>query len=333
MFVPSIECGGHRCSEKEKYNSSASSSYVEDGERVQKYYQTVSGYGIVGNETLHLGSLEIQDQQFIEMKVYGTIWPDPGVELFDSVLGLAYTTTRMDNWDPNYLDSPFRQIVRHGLLDRNMFSLSLATNGGEGDLTFGGVNEDFLEEGTLTSHKMVPDNATDWQIKVSSARLQAPDGTVLEEETYNNKTVAWLHSAYPGIFLPHKQAIHILQHLQKDITYDKCTHLPTIPCDSRSLLPTLEFSFPNADGEGEQIIQLTGEDYVMQFIVQNESLCDGKKIDKCVVMVDMMPDAGDPGNQHGEFDDMIVLGQAMMGSLVGVFDWDEKMISFGKRKK
>lgn len=44
-------------------------------------------------------------------------------------------------------------------------------------------------------------------------------------------------------------------------------------------------------------------------------------------MVEVMPDTGDPGNQHGEFNDMIMLGQAMMGTLVGVFDWDEKMIS------
>lgn len=144
-----------------------------------------------------------------------------------------------------------------------MFSLSLAINGGDGDLTFGGVNEDFLEDGTLDSHKMIPENATDWQIGISRATFQGSDGTVLVDNTYNNKTVAWLHSAYPGVFPPHKQAITILQHLQKNITYDKCTHLPTIPCDSRTLLPTLTFSFPNADGKAEQEVQLTGENYEM----------------------------------------------------------------------
>ncbi|KAH6665365.1 aspartic peptidase domain-containing protein [Halenospora varia] len=262
IFVPSIECSGHRCSEKEIYNSSASSTYVKDGERVQKYYQAVFRYGIVGNETLHLGSLELQDQQFIEMKVYD-----------------------------------------QGLLDQNMFSLSLAINGGDGDLTFGGVNEDFLEDGKLDSHKMIPENETDWQIGISRATFQGSGGTVLVDNTYNNKT-----------------------HLQKNITYDKCTHLPTTPCDSRSLLPTLTFSFPNADGKAEQEVQLTGENYETQFVVQDRNLRDGEKIDKCVVMVDVMPDTGDPGNQYGEFNDMIVLGQAMMGTLVGVFDWDEKMI-------
>lgn len=282
---------------------------------MQKFYGPIHGYGIVNEETLRLGELEVRGQQFLELKYYDSVYPDDDVLLFDSVLGLGYDGFMFDNpYYPNVLPSPFHTIVSSGLLDANQFALQIPRSVSDsGDLTFGGVNEEFVG-GEMVGHSLFPEDTPFWQIEMSSFAMSTKDcgeEVTLFNETLSNFTaVPW--STYPGILLPYKIAEKALWKI--NTKRSSCTSQTIVDCDTVSSLPEITLGFP-----GQEIV-LKGEDYTMLHEEANPRFCS-QPIKECWLMVEQGPGPRDmPQN-------LIVLGTSFLKKVYAVFDLDERSIS------
>ncbi|KAK3321579.1 vacuolar protease A precursor [Apodospora peruviana] len=143
LWVPSTECGSIACYLHTKYDSSASSTYKENGTSFEIRYGSGSLSGFVSQDTMTIGDLKIKGQDFAEAT------SEPGLAFafgrFDGILGLAY-----DRISVNGIVPPFYNMIDQKLIDEPVFAFYLADTDGESEVTFGGVNKDRYE-GKITT--------------------------------------------------------------------------------------------------------------------------------------------------------------------------------------
>ncbi|CAO3695692.1 unnamed protein product [Rhizopus stolonifer] len=140
LWVPSTRCFSFACLMHRRYAVNSSSTYRENGTEFVIRYGTGSLEGVISQETLRVGGIEVTDQGFAEST------SEPGLTFamahFDGIFGLGYDTISVKKTVP-----PFYNMVNSGLIDQNVFSfwLSNVTSGEEesgGELVFGGTNPD-----------------------------------------------------------------------------------------------------------------------------------------------------------------------------------------------
>ncbi|OQE28756.1 hypothetical protein PENSTE_c003G00953 [Penicillium steckii] len=138
LWVPSSECSSIACFLHSKYDSSASSTYKKNGTEFAIKYGSGSLSGFVSQDTLKIGDLKVEKQDFAEAT------SEPGLAFafgrFDGILGLGYDTISVDKMVP-----PFYNMLNQGLLDEPVFAFYLGDANKEGDnseATFGGVDKD-----------------------------------------------------------------------------------------------------------------------------------------------------------------------------------------------
>jgi hypothetical protein len=66
LWVPSVMCKDRACLSHERFNSSLSKSYEEDGAPFTIQYGTGSMQGMLSKDVLRIGTYEIKDQVFAE---------------------------------------------------------------------------------------------------------------------------------------------------------------------------------------------------------------------------------------------------------------------------
>ncbi|XP_037710875.1 lysosomal aspartic protease-like [Drosophila subpulchrella] len=145
LWVPSNTCKSDACTTHNQYDSSASSSYVANGESFSIQYGTGSLTGYLSTDTVDVSGLSIASQTFAEStNEPGTNFNDAN---FDGILGMAYEALAVDGVAP-----PFYNMVSQGLVDNSVFSFYLARDGTStqgGELIFGG-SDSSLYSGALT---------------------------------------------------------------------------------------------------------------------------------------------------------------------------------------
>ncbi|BCS22429.1 pepsin-like aspartic protease [Aspergillus puulaauensis] len=141
LWVPSSECGSIACYLHEKYDSSASSTYKQNGSEFAIQYGSGSLSGFVSQDNLKIGDLKVKGQDFAEAT------SEPGLAFafgrFDGILGLGF-----DAISVNKIVPPFYQMINQGLLDEPVFAFYLGDANKEGDssvATFGGIDKDHYE--------------------------------------------------------------------------------------------------------------------------------------------------------------------------------------------
>ncbi|KAJ5888031.1 hypothetical protein N7495_008072 [Penicillium taxi] len=137
LWVPSSGCTSIACYLHSKFDSSASSSFKENGTEFAIQYGSGSLSGFVSQDTVTIGDLEIKKQDFAEAT------NEPGLAFafgrFDGILGLGYDTISVNNIVP-----PFYNMLNQGLLDEPVFAFYLGDANKEGDnseATFGGIDK------------------------------------------------------------------------------------------------------------------------------------------------------------------------------------------------
>ncbi|PVU91721.1 hypothetical protein BB559_004025 [Furculomyces boomerangus] len=138
LWVPSKKCSSIACFFHAKYDSQASSSYKANGTDFEIRYGSGSIKGVVSNDVLSVGGLDIPNQDFAEAT------EEPGLAFifgkFDGIFGLGYDTISVGKVVP-----PFYSMINSGLIDEPIFSFYLNDND-KGDqaepseLIFGGFN-------------------------------------------------------------------------------------------------------------------------------------------------------------------------------------------------
>jgi len=139
--VPSSKCDSTNiaCKTHNQYDSSASSTYVENGERFAIQYGTGSLTGFLSQDTVTINGLDVPDQVFAEAeKEPGTTFVDAP---FDGILGMGYPEISVDRVTP-----VFDNIMNLNVLDANVFSFYLARSLSDrvgGELVLGGTDSNY----------------------------------------------------------------------------------------------------------------------------------------------------------------------------------------------
>lgn len=257
--------------------------------------------------------LQVRGQVFHDIKYYS--WVDNLYsDLFDGVaLGLAVEKQSMPGVGQgppvgeNILPSPFKSMMDNHLLDENKFSVVWPSDlEGEGSLTFGGYDEDLLD-GELISHPLFPENTTRWQVEIESVSMIG-DNDCGGKKVLVDKSIpggkAFFMSVMPFMSFPYTIAQSLIHHLYT--WQSRCGPYFVVDCDEIASMPEIIIGLKG------QNVTLKGEDYVQR--IEDPFSCSGEE---CVVMIDW----------SGESEDTVVLGMPFLKKMMGVFDWDGKMVS------
>ncbi|KAJ5827069.1 hypothetical protein N7447_003832 [Penicillium robsamsonii] len=225
LWVPSSQCSSIACFLHTKYDSSSSSTYEKNGTEFEIRYGSGSLSGFVSKDTLQIGDLKIEGQDFAEAT------NEPGLAFafgrFDGILGLGYDTISVNKMVP-----PFYHMINQKLVDEPVFAFYLGDANKEGDnseATFGGIDESHYT-GELI--KIPLRRKAYWEVELNSIAL---GNNVAELEN----TGVILDTGTSLIALPSTMA----ELLNKEIGATKgFTGQYSVECDKRDSLPDLTFT-------------------------------------------------------------------------------------------
>ncbi|CAI7677265.1 aspartic endopeptidase Pep2 [Penicillium manginii] len=244
LWVPSSECSSIACFLHSKYDSSSSSTYKKNGTEFAIKYGSGSLSGFVSQDTLKIGDLKVEKQDFAEAT------EEPGLAFafgrFDGILGLGYDTISVNKMVP-----PVYNMLNQGLLDEPVFAFYLGDANKEGDnseATFGGVDKDHYT-GELI--KIPLRRKAYWEVDLDA--ITFGDSTA---ELDNTGVI--LDTGTSLIALPSTLA----ELLNKEIGAKKSfTGQYTVECSARDSLPELTFTLSGHNftiGPYDYILEVQG---------------------------------------------------------------------------
>ncbi|KAI9261047.1 aspartic peptidase domain-containing protein [Sporodiniella umbellata] len=140
LWVPSLRCADSQaCDNHRQYNSRNSSTYSDNGTDFSIVYGSGSVEGVISQDTVAIGDIQIQNQGFAEsISEPGDTFPQAE---FDGIFGLGYDTIAIQQTVP-----PFYNMLTQNLINQKMFSFWLgdvnkpSSDGTGGELTFGDMD-------------------------------------------------------------------------------------------------------------------------------------------------------------------------------------------------
>jgi len=247
LWVPSTSCHSIACFLHRKYDASISNTYNANGTEFAIRYGTGSMKGVISNDVLTIGDIQVEDQDFAEAT------EEPGLTFafgrFDGIFGLGYDTISVQRVVP-----PFYHMVHRHLVDKPLFSFWIGDTNKDsegGELTFGGTNP-ARYHGNIT---YVPVSRKGyWEVSL--------DGFEIGDELMDMDPVgAAIDTGSSLIILPSilSEMIHKKLGAQKNFLGQYM-----IDCDKLSTMPTLRFHL------GGRVYSLEPEDYVLR--LQNQCM-------------------------------------------------------------
>ncbi|KAI5479412.1 hypothetical protein MNV49_003556 [Pseudohyphozyma bogoriensis] len=237
LWVPSTRCSSIACFLHSKYDATASSTYKANGTEFKIQYGTGSLEGVISNDVMTIGDLEIKKQDFAESTV------EPGLTFafgkFDGILGLGYDTISVQHVVP-----PFYNMVNQDLLDEPQFAFWLGSDPEQGEAIFGGVDESHYT-GKID---YVPVRRKGyWEVELEQVKFG-------KETLELENTGAAIDTGTSLIALP----TDVAELINAQIGATKGWNGQyTVECDKVPSLPSLTFYF------GGKPYELSGEDYIL----------------------------------------------------------------------
>jgi len=295
LWVPSSQCGftNIACQLHSKYDSAASSSFVENGTTFAIQYGSGSLSGIVSEDTVTVGTAVAKGQLFAEAL------KEPGIAFvaakFDGILGLAFPTIAVNGIQP-----VFQTLFQDKQVKENLFSFYLnrdASAAVGGELNFGGIDTEHFS-GNLTYHQVVWE--TYWTLYIDSVKYNGAD-----TETCKGNCKAAIDSGTSLIAGPTAAATKLN-------TLIGATHIYgpeyIVDCGKISTLGDVTFTING------KAYPLGGKDYVLQETEMGETICMSG-----FMGMDIQ-------------DGMWILGDIFMGRYYTVFDFENKQVGFAPAK-
>ncbi|NXX39185.1 PEPA protein, partial [Tricholaema leucomelas] len=155
LWVPSVYCSSQACSNHNRFNPAASSTFVGTNDSVSIAYGTGSMTGVLGYDTVAVAGIEVTNQ------IFGLTETEPGdffyYSPFDGILGLAFPSIASSGATP-----VFDNMMAENLVPRDLFSVYLSNNGASGSFVlFGAIDYSYTANGI----SWIPLSAeTYWQI-------------------------------------------------------------------------------------------------------------------------------------------------------------------------
>ena len=241
LWVPSTECSSIACYLHTSYDSSASSTYKKNGSEFEIRYGSGSLSGFVSQDTVQIGDIKIEHQDFAEAT------EEPGLAFafgrFDGIMGLGYDTISVNKIVP-----PFYQMINQDLIDEPVVSFYLSdTNNGDEDQSeamFGGIDKSHYT-GKMT--KIPLRRKAYWEVDLDALTF----GNATAEL---DSTGAILDTGTSLIALPSTLA----ELLNKEIGAKKGYNGQyTIECEKKDSLPDLTFTLTGHN------FSIGPEDYIL----------------------------------------------------------------------
>lgn len=176
LWVPDSTCASFGCLLHKRFRSDDSSSFVKNGTEFAIRYGTGSVEGFIGQDSMNLGGLKIEKQNF------GQTTKEPGLTFamarFDGIMGLGYDTISVQGVVP-----PFYNLISQKLVKDPIFSFYLAKTPAKqsvtsdedpigGSLVFGGMEKDRFE-GPMTYAPVVRKGY--WEVSLDSFGIGGQD--------------------------------------------------------------------------------------------------------------------------------------------------------------
>ncbi|KAJ3312553.1 Vacuolar protease A [Boothiomyces sp. JEL0838] len=294
LWVPSTRCSDIACWLHSRYDAAKSSTHVNNGTKFAIQYGTGALEGVISQDTLTVGDLEVEEQGFAEST------KEPGLTFavgrFDGILGLGYDTIAVTGAVP-----PFYKMVQQQLLDEPLFGVYMgdANKGDEGgEITFGAVNHEHYT-GSITWAPIT--RKAYWEVTMDSVKLGGKKFNVKA-----TKAAIDTGSSLFAVPTADADAINVAIGAKKSWNGQY-----TVDCATLSKLPDLTLSFAGKE------FSLSAKDYVLQVGEgSNQSCVSG------FVGLEIPPPAGP----------LWIVGDVFLRKYYTIYDLGNNRVGFAKAK-
>jgi len=297
LWVPSKKCYWFNlaCRLHNKYDSTASDTYIKNGTNFSIAYGTGSCSGFISQDTVGVADIQVTGQHFGEALREPLKDPIFVFAKFDGILGMAYQSLAVKRTVPW-----FQNAFHQGLVKENKFGFWInrdmdSSDGGE--LYLGGSNSDHYS-GSFTCTPVTRKDF--WQFKVDA-------GNVGSGSFCSGGCSAIADTGTSLIYGPKDEIEKISRVI--GATYSSKSEEYIIDCSKIPTLPTVTFTI-----EGKQF-ELTGEQYVLQTSSGGQTEC-------------ISGFAGEDSDPYPQW----ILGDVFLGPYYTLFDFENDQVCFAPSK-
>jgi len=294
LWVPSKKCPitNVACLLHRKYDSTASSGYVENGTDFEIHYGTGSLTGFVSQDTVTLGTVEVKTQLFAEAM------HQPGIVFvaahFDGILGLGYSSISVNGITP-----VFDNMVKQALVPAPIFSFYIKRHGNEqdgGELLFGGSDPSKYKGDFV----YVPVTAQGyWEFTM--------DGLIVGDLELCKGGCNAIADSGTSLIAGPTEEVKALQEKIGATPFLNGEY--TVDCASIPDLPAIDFNLAG------KAFRLTGEEYVLKVESAGQAICLSG-----FIALDVPPPRGP----------LWILGDVFMGQFYTEFDQGNNRVGFAE---